>query len=266
MPEKTKYIYYDNILDIALKGVRRTAVFLGLGLNAASNPDFVDYSLTDVAPIQIIPADADDETIKHFKEDFSIWIVSCGLRELIETFNVFLDGIFYASLIVAISKGDISNERAVEFYQKFTYVGTGKKFEVLEDRFNVRYKYSDYVCTVNMARNCLTHRLGRVAPKDCNDNDKLLIKWLGFEIYFESKSGETIKPELPIRKPFRVEGGVSLMSKFAEKSLAFNVGSTIRIPPKSLAEICFFLHMAATVIRDSAIEYAVAQGIKKKDE
>lgn len=41
----------SNIVD---KGVRRTAVFMGLGINAANNPDFKQYELAKFTDIEFI--------------------------------------------------------------------------------------------------------------------------------------------------------------------------------------------------------------------
>jgi hypothetical protein len=45
----------DKLLDIALKGVRRAAVFMGLGVNAAIDPDFRSYQLSALTNIQTDP-------------------------------------------------------------------------------------------------------------------------------------------------------------------------------------------------------------------
>ena len=42
------HIGYPTIQEIAAKGVRRTAVFMGLGLNAALDPNFKAYKLTQI--------------------------------------------------------------------------------------------------------------------------------------------------------------------------------------------------------------------------
>ena len=75
-------INYDEILDTALKGVRRTVAFLGLGVNAAQDPEFRKYSLTGIAQIQLLPADLGTEAIEDIKTHFLTWVVGCGLREL----------------------------------------------------------------------------------------------------------------------------------------------------------------------------------------
>lgn len=101
----------DQIKKIAKKGVRRSALFMGLGLNAAYDENFQKYELTDITQIQIIRPNADSQTLKHYKEEFSLWIISCGLRELIETFAVFLDEINNSCILMAVNKRELSFRR-----------------------------------------------------------------------------------------------------------------------------------------------------------
>ncbi|MDP2744700.1 MAG: hypothetical protein Q8P00_06525 [Dehalococcoidia bacterium] len=81
------------IKNIAVKGIRRTAVFMGLGINAANNPDFRQYELAKITSLEFIEPISDEKTLTNFKTEFGRWVIGNGLRELIETFCVFLDEI-----------------------------------------------------------------------------------------------------------------------------------------------------------------------------
>lgn len=60
-----------NILNIALAGIRRANIFLGLGLNAAQNPAHKDYLLPDSTKIHFIPENLSDLDIENSKKDFA---------------------------------------------------------------------------------------------------------------------------------------------------------------------------------------------------
>jgi hypothetical protein len=77
----------DELFDIALKGIRRAAVFMGLGVNAAIDQNFRSYQLTALTQIQLVPDDVPPETLAHFKEEFRIWIEAGGFRELADNSN-----------------------------------------------------------------------------------------------------------------------------------------------------------------------------------
>jgi len=63
-------INFDALKDIALRGIRRTSVFLGLGINAARDERLKKWQLTTSSMFRVIPNDVDVETINHFKSTF----------------------------------------------------------------------------------------------------------------------------------------------------------------------------------------------------
>jgi hypothetical protein len=81
---------------LAQTGVRRAELFMGLGLNAANRPDFRDYELNKLPvavdqasiPVRSLAPNANNETIERYKEQFKTWVVSCGLRELLERIRI----------------------------------------------------------------------------------------------------------------------------------------------------------------------------------
>ena len=260
MSRKVK-INYPKIIETALKGIRRTAIFMGLGLNAAYNPEFKNYSLTDIALIQLIPDKVDEKTIANFKENFAIWIVSCGFRELIETFSAFLDQIFDASLHIAVSTQSVNPEKAKGLYRSFTFKGIRDKLKDLEKHFGIKSSYSDHLNSIQQARNCLTHRQGRVEriDLDCSNGAALTIKWKGIDCIASTKSEETKKINVSLEEPlyFREEGFIGI--KFVENKSSFKLGTIIKIPPKDLAEICFFILIVSKEIVKYAQDYAIHQ-------
>src|SRR5688572_21249022 len=89
---ETVNIDADQMAGIARVGVRRAAIFMGLGLHAAKRPDFNDYELSKLPfeagetglPMDFVPRDAPKATVEQFKAEFATWITGCGLRELLE--------------------------------------------------------------------------------------------------------------------------------------------------------------------------------------
>ncbi len=130
-------INFDTILDVALKGVRRAAAFMGFGVNAATNPDFNKYQLTDITHIQILPENIPLESVIHMKKHFLTWIVGCGLRELIESYSVFLDRIFLALTQVVVIQDNFPNTVAERNYRHFQHEGISGKLTKLKDVYNI---------------------------------------------------------------------------------------------------------------------------------
>lgn len=249
------------IKDIAVKGVRRTALFMGFGINAASNPDFKQYELAKITSLEFIEPISDEKTLNAFKTEFGRWVIGNGLRELMETFCVFLDEIHFVCLLIAVTKGIISNEQFHKQNMKFRHSGLKDKLGYLDSDFGITIVDSGYLLTVNQARHCLTHRRGIVGNEDCLDNKELLVKWRGIDTYAETKSGEKISlfpmPEGGVLLP---EGG-RIMAAFSERTRIFPRGSLVDLSPRDLAEICHFILSQTNEVIRVIEDYARKSGI-----
>jgi len=259
------HVDFDNILEVALKGVRRGTAFLGLGINASTDPNFKQYQLTDVTHIQLLPADLSEQSISHLKEEFGTWVVGNGLRELIETFSVFLDQIHHACIAIA-SSGEESTKLEIDKKQSsFAMRGFPKKLKILNNSYSVSPSNSDYLRTLNQARNCLTHRRGVVARVDCNKSDKLSIDWLGVHFLIVEPNGSTHVIDRQIEEGIYLRDGGKLKLKTVERSRRFAVGDLVKFSTKDLAEICWFVLREAQATITSAVEYAKNKGVQVND-
>jgi len=255
-------INYDLVLDTALKGVRRAAVFMGLGLNAALDPNYRSYELIDIAALQLVPANADESTITHYKENFALWITANGLRELIEAFSIFLDQVYDTSQLIAVHKGQRSSDDATKSYKRFTEKGVRDKLQILGTDSGIVASHADYIGTIYLARNCLTHRLGRVDTRDCNEGSELVVKWIGLDFLITTKSGETAVMELPLKEPLLLEEEATISVRSTVHEQKYGAGTVIHLPPKHLAEICMFIAEEAKSVIRSALEYARRLGVE----
>jgi hypothetical protein len=145
------------IQNIAILGVRRTAVFMGLGINAATKSDFKQYELANFTGLEFIEPISDEKTLDEFKTEFGRWIIGNGLRELIETFCIFLDEIYFVCLLIATNKGQISKDQFPKKNAKFRHFGLKDKISYLNNDFDLKIPQSNYLISINQARHCLTH-------------------------------------------------------------------------------------------------------------
>ena len=88
-------ISLDDIKEVALRGIRRAALFMGLGVNAATNPGQSKYSLSTFTYLDVIGRPLNDAEIPDTKTHFKKWVEGNGLRELNESFAVYLDGVHW---------------------------------------------------------------------------------------------------------------------------------------------------------------------------
>lgn len=259
--ETPKYrVDFDKILQIAYRGVRRASIFMGFGVNAALEAEFNKYQLTHITKLQLVP-DVDDKTLTHFKEEFKTWIEANGLRELIETYSVFVDALHEACLLVRGNIDRIAIASLAEKQQTFRQQGFPNKLNTLRTNYAVGPKHHDYVVSLNRARNCLTHRRGVVGKEDVDSDDRLKVAWLGMDIFVQTPTGERHSlMEIPAEGLLVKDGG-TVCVQFVERLKYFDLRSLVRFTTRELAEICWFFQREAHSALMSAVEYAKANGI-----
>jgi hypothetical protein len=257
---------FDHIREIAHKGVRRAAVFLGLGLNAAYDKEFTDYRLSKITQIDIVPPDADDNTIAAFKKEFSFWIIGNGLRELVETFSIFLDRLHEACLVFKTSKGSYTQKQLREECTKFHYFGLSEKLATIKQEFALAPDNPDHLISINKARNCLTHRRGKVGVQDVGADNKLHLNWKGMDVFVKTPGGEEI-PLIPggLNKPIHLQDGGDVMLRIVQRSQTFSLGEGIILTPVDLSEMCQVFAEETNHLCKGGMDYAQRLGIPKRD-
>ncbi len=193
-------IDFSKIHTTAIKGLNRSAVFLGLGVNAADQEDLKEYHLTNDTNFQILPESVSDQILGDWKKEFRIWIVGSGFREIIDWLCVFHDRTYLACCII-----DRSNEE--KKIEKFNRMGMVKKISTLKNEFGVGSRFDGQLSSFYPIRNCFVHRLGRVGKEDIRGGNPLSIRFLRFQSIFIPISGkEVIVPDLFDPSPPRKRG------------------------------------------------------------
>ena|SRR3990172_7618647 len=258
-------IDFDKVGEVGLKGVRRAAVFMGLGLNSAHDPAFKSYQLSSIQNVQskmhieLIPSNVNDETLGHFKTEFAVWIIANGLREVTERYAVFLDGIHQVCQQIACSEQKLDPTVAEKRDSTFRRKGIKYKLQKLDTMFGVKPRYPDYVVSINKARNCLTHRLGKVGIEDCDQEQALEVKWTGMDFQIELESGRILSANEVFGVALSEPGTAQL--KVVERCKSFPVGTFIRFEMHDPAEICNFMLDSIRSIAAAAVQYAKSVGV-----
>lgn len=251
----------DAALETAQKGVRRAAAFMGLGLNAALDESYDHYHLSPSTGIEILPEQIEKPVLAKIKRQFAIWITGNGLRELIETFAVFLDQVFLACQAVAIAQGLRAADRQEKERKEFSYYGVSKKLTCLDDEFGVTLNKSEYLNSLQQARNCLTHRRGLVGEKDCSTDGKLTTRWMGVDIAIGRLDGSSELVEMPIRSPVLLQEGETIQYCACIRAKSFAKGEVVDLSPRDLAEICLFVQREARSVVECVADYAERVGV-----
>lgn len=256
---------FNGILEIALKGLRRSAVFMGLGVNAANDPNNSAYQLTSLTQIQILPDNVTPETLQHFKDEFKVWIQAGALREATESFALFLDELHRACSIVHAVNNQVSTEELAEKQANFSKEGVPNKINMLEQRYNVTSAGKAYLLLLNRARNCLTHRNGHVGPEDLKGESHFTVQWRGLDVFIQEPNGQkTMMDAIPEGGLLLEEGG-SVNVQIVERNRSFKDGAMLSLSPRDLAEINWFYANEARAILTTGLAYAQANGVVVKD-
>ena len=252
---------FDKILDVALKGVRRASVFMGLGVNAALDEQFKAYQLSVITNIQLVPENVSDETLSHFKDEFRIWVEAAGLRELSETFASYLDALHHACLVLKTVQAKASTSKIEEKQSSFAMEGIPNKLNILRQRFSVEPEHSSYIVSIGRARNCLAHRRGIVGVNDLRDDKELEIMWLGMDMFVETPSGEKHYLNEPLKEGIYLPNGGTVKIQFVERKRTFSLGAKLTLSTRDLAEICWFYTREAKSAITSAVAFSRKLGV-----
>jgi len=251
----------DALLEQALRGVRRASVFLGLGINAAVDPNFRRYQLTGVTNIQLLPDALPEDRIDHFKEEFRLWIEAGGFRELVESFASYLDGIHHVCMLMAASTSAQAATDLQERQSRFAGQGVPNKLNILSQNYGVTPAHTSHLVSLGKARNCLTHRRGIVGPEDVGAGTSLRVTWLGADMFVEEPNGNRIPFEHDTPPIFLPDGGTVCMQMIGRER-DFNLGQKLLLTARDLAEICWFYTREAGSLRQSLIQFAERSGIR----
>jgi len=164
--------------------------------------------------------------------------------------------LFHFATITATNQ-QITSDQFQQSNNTFKHYGLKDKISHLNNDFDIKIPQSNYLISINQARNCMTHRRGIVGSEDCIDSKELIVKWNGIDVYAETPSGEKISL-LNIPK-----GGVELpegskgIEAFPERIRNFTLGTLVNFSPRDLAEICRFTLIQSNEVIKATEEYAI---------
>jgi hypothetical protein len=254
-------INLENIREIAYKGIRRTTIFLGFGVNAARDEEFINYALPE-KQFRFLPEKVSVEDIKGFKQNFEKWIIWNCLRELIESFGIYLDAIHQSCLLIATNKGRVTEKDANSWGPAFEHKGVEDKLRLLRSRFNISTKNERYFVTINQARNCITHRQGRIGKEDLKGSASFRPTWRAFDFIIKTPDGSELSLQTPIPKTgIYLKDGGTVALKVVERIRDCKLGEIIEFTPSDINEICFLVQEASGEILASTLTYAREIGI-----
>lgn len=181
--------------------------------------------------------------------EFQRWAAMVVLRDLIESFSVFLVEV-YANAIQE-NPGAAYSVTVDQFERR----GIEDQLGILLNNFAIGEAWVTRLVGYNRARNCLAHRQGIVGPRDATNGRELVVRWLVSKT--ELTDGpvtsfvEAAGPMNSLIRAQHIHGGAVLL-EVQDKEKRISVGSILHFLPTDILEICQTFQMAAAAL--SALE------------
>lgn len=262
----------DNLANIAHTGVRRAVLFMGLGLNAINQPGFRDYQLHKLPlqigmrslPVDFFPSDLPDENIASFKQEFSVWIAGSGLREILEHYALYLDNMHNYGLLIQQATGKLGQRDPEKEQRNFNRNGSiAEKLRLLNLRFSVCPEEAPSITQLYTARNCLTHDLGVVSAKHCDNQGIYTMSWTAFDMLAIGEETGTERPLADLiasSKPTTEPTGIA--PRRVKRTREFRPNDKLRLSQQDLWELCYFFNaIAIPSALKSFVTFATTSGI-----
>lgn len=239
--DRTTHLDLTRITATLQLGVRRVAAFMSLGLNAARNatPASLELAPADTR-FRFLPAGMGHEAVAHIADEFQLWILTNGLRELCAFLERYLHDLYLAAALVSLSEGGrlTADAPAPTLPKDFEHKGIGRKLELLHQTFGIDAPHSDCLSTFWDARNCLVHRLGWVGLKDvAADSQHLVVKWIGMEVWIHPVGGEPQLMPLDLGEGIFLKDGGEVQVRTIERSVSFKLGVQLNLNAHQLSEM-----------------------------
>lgn len=211
-----------------------------------------------IACLKAIPTNADHKLIigdaeYHFDGirtadnrelhiNFQSWAAVSVLRDLIESFSIFLMEI-YGRALENNPDGYFSSTSA-----QFERRGIEGQLSILTKDFQIDLAWISRLTGYNRARNCLAHRAGTVGAPDVTNGNELVVRWLvARATHHDGVVTPTIEAQGPMGSLIRgkhIEGSAVHLSVLdREKRVA--VGKMVHFLPDEVLEICQTFQWAA---------------------
>lgn len=233
--EQQRILIDFNQLDQVMQmGVRRASAFMKLGLRTAEDENISDISLPSAGPFtwHFFPVPTPPEVVRQTRLDFGHWIIGCALKELDQHCSVFCDQIVKALTFARFHGAQLTSEarkRAASFESE---TNVAKKLSIISSEFGVRAEGSKYMAGFSIARNALTHNLGRVGERHVR-NGELKIAWRAVDMLFNGSVANDSDFNVP--RPTDTDISVRLV----ERTKTFRLNEFVEFNQMELSEICW---------------------------
>ena len=228
---------YAAARDKARESCIRSTCFLGLGIHSTQD----DSAQTSVLAKEIgnarLPDGIKPEDFDSFQSDYKSWVISHGLKELVDGLSTYFDQVYECTMIA--SKGgriDADSANRIKTIREKDLLG---KLRTLRTDFGIESDHSRQLTTIYKAYDCLCRFQGKVSERYYNAAESMQVSWC----VISSKKSKTKEKQFLIR----------------EKK--FKTGKYISFKIKELLAIGIFACLFCDSIYASAMQIDKARGL-----
>ncbi|NKK65649.1 hypothetical protein GFL88_19360 [Rhizobium leguminosarum bv. viciae] len=250
---------YDALLETLRKAVRRSVVMMGIGVNAAETRPHVPHALAHDGGfgIQLVPEEVDNETKEHFADEFGKWVRANGLRELLESFSIYLQQLYFALYVIRWHTTNAPDKSLIT-PERFERRGIADQIGELAKVLEVDDRSKLILASLNQARNCYAHRQGKVGHADL-ETDRMVVTWNRLAFSIREPDGNVI-PETEIFNRVLERGG-TMLATFVAQERAFALGDELILQKHDLKEICLNVLQLGEAYYNQAVQAAIDAGL-----
>lgn len=248
------------------KGVRRADVLMGVGLNASELKPPISHLLSSVETptIRLVKEKLNDAEKAHVALEFGKWVRTNGLRELLETFSIFMCELYRTVFLIRLHQKQLDRKFNKCRPQKFERMGIGDQIARLAEVFSVSEDSIKIVRSLNKARNCYAHRNGVVGfPDRGPETRNLQLFWSALQLQIREPDGNVVIWKDAIGKIF--ENGGTVQLKIVQQARAFDKGNELVLEKEELKEICLCVLFIGQSLFNEAVSIAKGAGILQHD-
>jgi hypothetical protein len=157
------------------------------------------------------------------------------------------------------------NRPADERVKKFCDAGVEIKLKILQKEFQIRTVAAPYIRSFNKARNCLTHRMGIVGPRDCTERGGLVVRFVRPEfVLMEDNGNEHVLP-VEAGGSFRTESPARRgQIRPQEETRRFTLGARLLLDPLDVKYVFWTLDRCALELKSSTVAKVEEMGFPVK--
>lgn len=260
----------EMIVQNGLHVPKRASMLMAYGVNASNLYADINHQLPGFIQLIDVPKKLTPEDRERLKTDFRNWCIGNGFRELIEGMEAFLNALYHVIAPADLYFKGKPTEKAESAIKKFEHLGVWEKLTELEKRYGFKTGMGHYYESLTQARNCLTHRKGIVGEKDTRKKGGLELEWLGIDARIEETDGTehviTLDTLGPIESSqFNTNDNAKLQLTYVNRSLKFNNGDLLEVPPRSLQEICSMSIYTIAKLHQLIMNWLLEHGIHLND-